>query len=68
MHPTVYTPDYYTTEKNYFMQSNLYDAISEEIMWSVQSEIFNPSSLKKFSQDYMASLVTQLEKEKVMKK
>lgn len=68
MRPTVYTPDYYTTEKNYFMQSNLYDAASEEIIWSVQSGIFNPSSLKKFSQAYMTSLINQLDEEKMLKK
>ena len=58
----------YTDNKRYFMLSNFYDAASEEIMWSVQSEILNPSSLEKFSQTYMWSLVTQLEKAGFMKK
>ena len=57
-----------TKEKTYFMQGNLYDAASEEIMWSVQSKIFNPSSVKKFSKSYTASLVKQLEQEKLLKK
>ena len=67
-YPTVSTASYYTKEKTYFMQSNLYDAASEEIMWSVQSEIFNPSSLAKFSKAYTADLVKQLEKENLLKK
>jgi len=58
----------YTDNKRYFMLSNFYDAASEEIMWSVQSEILNPSSLEKFSQTYMWSLITQLEKAGFMKK
>ena len=67
-YPSVSTPDYYSHEKNYFMQSNLYDAASEEIMWSVQSEIFNPSSLKEFSKTYTSTLIKQLEQEKLLKK
>jgi hypothetical protein len=67
-YPSVSTPSYYDTEKTYFMQSNLYDVASEEIMWSVQSKIFSPSSLKKFSQAYTSTLVKQLEKEKLIKK
>ena len=66
--PTVSTSDYYTKNKTYFMQSNLYDAASQEIMVSVQSKVFNPSSLKKFSKDYTSGLVKQLEKEHLLKK
>ena len=67
-YPTVSTASYYTKEKTYFMQSNLYDAATEEIMWAVQSEIFNPSSLAAFSKKYTADLVKQLEKENLLKK
>jgi hypothetical protein len=67
-YPTVSTPSYYTKEKTYFMQSNLYDAASEEIMWSVQSEVFNPSSVKRFSKLYTSGLVKQLESENLLKK
>src|SRR6476646_1385976 len=67
-YPSVSTPSYYDHEKTYFMQSNLYDVASEEIMWSVKSKIFSPSSLKKFSQSYTSTLVQQLEKEKLIKK
>src|SRR6185295_8126291 len=51
-YPSVSTPSYYDHEKTYFMQSNLYDVASEEIMWSVQSKIFSPESIKKFSKTY----------------
>ena len=49
------------------MQSNLYDAASEEIMMSVQSKIFDPSSLKLFSGNYTYTLFNQLKKEKIIK-
>ena len=66
--PTVTTPNYYSKEKSYFMQSNLYDAASEVIMWSVQSEIFNPSTLDKFSKSYTQTLLKQLQEEGLAKK
>lgn len=62
------TPSSYDQKKNYFIQSNLYDVASEEIMWSVQSEVFNPSSLDKFSKSYTSSLIKQLEDEGLLKK
>jgi len=67
-YPSVSTASYYDHEKTYFMQSNLYDVASEEIMWSVQSKIFSPASIKKFSQAYTSTLIKQLEKAKLIKK
>ena len=66
-YPSVSTRDYYANEKTYFMQSNLYDAASEIIMMSVQSKIFDPSSLKLFSGNYTYTLFNQLKKEKIIK-
>ena len=65
---TAYTPSYYSQEKSYFMETNLYDVASEEIMWSAQSEVFNPSSLPGFSRSYIQTLMKQLEKENLVKK
>jgi len=65
--PTVTTPAYYSQDKTYFMQSNLYDVASEEIMWSVQSKVFSPSNLKSFSKSYTSGLISQLQKEKLLK-
>lgn len=59
-HPTVSSPGYYEKDKLYFMQTNLYDVTSQEIMWSAQSKIFNPTSLKNFSNSYTGTLVKQL--------
>src|SRR5678816_851101 len=67
-YPSVSTPSYYDHEKTYFMQSNLYDVASEEIMWSVKAKIFSPEILKKFSNQDTSTLIKQLEKEKLKKK
>jgi len=67
-YPSVSTPSYYDHEKTYVMQSNLYEVASEEIMWSVQSKVFSPETIKKFSQAYTSTLVKQLEKGNLIKK
>jgi hypothetical protein len=59
---------YYTMDKKYFVQSNLYDAATQEIMWSIHSQIFNPSSLKNFSIVYAGSLIQKLETSSVLEK
>jgi hypothetical protein len=66
--PSVSTPGYYEKSKNYFIQSNLYDVASQEIMWSVQSAVFDPASLQKFSGTYTSELVRSLAKEGLLKK
>ena len=65
---TLTTSGYYSTDKTYVMQSNLFDKASQEKMFSVQSEIFNPSSLPSLSRTYVSTLMKQLSKAKLLKK
>jgi hypothetical protein len=65
---TVSSTGYYSNDKTYFMQSNLFDKASQELMFSVQSEIFNPSSLASGSRTYISTLLKQLDKAKLLKK
>jgi hypothetical protein len=60
-YPTVNSPGYYTQDKEYFIQSNLYDAASGELMLSVQSKLYNPESLNDFSKVYVSNLVKKLQ-------
>ena len=66
--PSVSTPGYYSSNQNYFLQSNLYDATSQELMVSIHSELFNPETLQKFTKDYVKDIVSKLEKEGLLKK
>ena len=65
---TITTSGYYSTDKTYIMQSNLFDRASQEKMFAIQSEIFNPSSLASFSRTYISTLMKQLSKAKLLKK
>lgn len=57
------TPGYYTEDKTYFMEARLFDAASENLVWSAQSEAYNPSKIEKFSKDYTAILVERLKQD-----
>lgn len=57
--PAIYSPGYYTTDKTYYLEANLFDVDSEKILWSVQSASYNPGSIKEFSSSYCKLLVYQ---------
>ncbi|HMT28040.1 MAG TPA: hypothetical protein PKD91_02050 [Bacteroidia bacterium] len=65
--PVVYTSGYFSNDKYYYLESNFFDASSEKLIWSVQSETLNPSGLSKFSKQYTTTLVDQLKKDNVIK-
>lgn len=58
--PTLYSPGYYTTDKTYFFEANLFDASNEQLVWSMQSEAYNPNKISKFSRDYTQLLVGKM--------
>ena len=57
-HTSLYAPGYYSTNKTYYLESNVYDLRSEKLLWSIQSEAYDPTSIKKFSRQY-ADMVTK---------
>lgn len=65
--PTVYSPGYYTTDQVYYIEGNLFDAASQEILWSVQSETYNPSNLNDFSANYSKLIIDQAREDGIIK-
>ena len=59
----VYEPGYYTEDQTYFIESNLYDVKTEEIVWSVQSEAYNPTNVDNVARTYSALLFEKLRAE-----
>lgn len=57
------TPGYYTEDKTYFMEARLFDVATENMIWSAQSEAYNPSKIDKFSRDYTAMLVDRMQRD-----
>lgn len=66
--PVMYDPGYYTTDKNYYIEMNLYDAQTEALVWSAQSETTNPASLESFSKTFAQSVEYQMVKDGLIAK
>lgn len=56
------TPGYYQMDQAYFLESNLFDAKTEKLVWSAQSEVFNPANLPSASGDFSFVMVDALKK------
>lgn len=61
--PVMYNPGYYSTDKTYYLEMNLYDVQTETLVWSAQSETTNPSSIETFSRTFSELVVHQLIKD-----
>jgi hypothetical protein len=61
--PMMFDPGYYTTDKTYFMEGNLFDVASETMIWSVQTESYNPVSIEKFSKELTHLMLDRAEKD-----
>jgi hypothetical protein len=66
--PQVYSPGYYSSDKTYYIESNFYDLASDQLLWSIQSEAYNPSSLERWFNEYSYQLLNELKKEKLITK
>lgn len=61
--PVMYDPGYYATDKNYYLEINLYDVETEQLVWSSQSETTNPSTVESFSKTFSELIVQRLIKD-----
>lgn len=67
-YPVVYSPGYYTTDKTYYLETNFYDKADDLLLWSIQSESYNPSNLDSWFKGYSEMLMNKLNKEGLIKK
>jgi hypothetical protein len=64
MYPAMYgSPGYYTTDKTYFIETNMFDVATEKMVYSVQSEAYNPSTITAFSRGYCEVVTKQFTKD-----
>jgi len=62
----LYNNSYYTTEKTYYIETNLYDVSTGKLVWSTQSESYNPGSLDSFLAGYKKAMAKQLKKDNLI--
>jgi hypothetical protein len=55
-----YDPGYYSVDKKYSVEANIYDAKSEKLIISIESKANNPSGIQKSSQQYTQLLADEI--------
>ncbi len=58
----VYAPDYYTTVNKYYWESNLYNMPGQKLIYSEQSQSFDPASISQLADSYSDQLVNDMAK------
>ncbi len=65
--PILYEPGYYTEDKIYYLETNLYDVGTENLMWSAQTKSYSPSNLRKAAEKFAEITVTRLGQENLIR-
>ena len=63
----IYEPSYYSENTEYFWESNLYDAQTKELIYSVQTTSFDPASTNKLAHEYGKIITEDLQKNGLIK-
>lgn len=64
----IYEPGYYVTNTRYFWESNLYDMSTQELVYSVQTQSFDPANLESVAHEYGKMIVNKMVKQNVLQK
>ncbi|MFM8592227.1 MAG: hypothetical protein ACKOA3_04925 [Sphingomonadales bacterium] len=56
----IYPPGYYSTNTRYFWESNLYDLSDSKLLYSAQSQSFDPSSSDELGKEYGKLIVDDM--------
>ena len=64
---SIYSPGYYETTTTLFVESNLYDVASENLMWSAQTETKNPTDIEKEAENFADLIVNQILTDEALK-
>ncbi|MBS1504508.1 MAG: hypothetical protein JST32_20775 [Bacteroidetes bacterium] len=56
----IYEPGYYVTNTRYFWESNVYDMDTQKLLYSVQTQSFNPSDSESLGHEYGQLIVKSI--------
>ncbi|MHA4810089.1 hypothetical protein ACX0G9_18390 [Flavitalea flava] len=68
MYGRMYSPGYISVNTRFLWESNLYEVTTKNLLYSIQSESFNPSSAGDMGKDYSRIVVKNMTKEGVLAK
>lgn len=60
MNERIQSTEYYTTHNRYFWESNLYDLTAKRLLYSVQTESFDPATTKAMAHEYGKMIVKSM--------
>jgi hypothetical protein len=63
----VYSPGYYQVDTKYFWESNFYDLENKDLLYSVQTESFDPVSAETLAHEYGKMIVNDMQKSGIIK-
>jgi hypothetical protein len=64
----IYSPGYYQFNTNYFWESNVYDLKNKSLLYSVQSESFDPANTNSLAHEFGQLIVSDMMKKAIFKK
>jgi len=64
----IYEPGYYITDTKYFWESNLFDMSNQKLVYSVQTQTFDPANTESMAHEYGQMIVNDMAKNNVLKK
>lgn len=62
-----YDPGYYTLDRIYYLETNVFDAKTDQLIWSAQSKTYNPSNLNSFIEGYAKVIAQKLISDGILK-
>jgi hypothetical protein len=65
--PQFNNQNYYSQEKVYYIESNLYDSKTEKLMWSAQSKTYSPDNLESFSREFAILIAKKMREDGFLK-
>jgi hypothetical protein len=65
-YPYSYSPGYYSREYIYYLEANLYNSITEELVWSAQSKTYSYDGLAPFAKEFASLMVSQMKKDGII--
>ncbi|MBX0334171.1 hypothetical protein K3G39_13085 [Pontibacter sp. HSC-14F20] len=65
-YPTLYDPGYYTEDKVYYLETNLYDINTDRLVWSAQSKSHSPRSLRKAASKFAELTIQKMIEDNVL--
>lgn len=68
LYQRIYEPGYYVTDTKYFWESNLYDMSTQKLIYSVQTESFDPANSEILGHEYGQLIVKDMVNKDILKK